>query len=331
MTGLDALIATHRAAGRLDLACDAALAAGSIEGAAALAEDGADWRRAARLWARVDDWRAAEAAWRAAGDDVEAARLCLQTGRPVDALAILPAEAVRLRTVAFAQLGLWTAAARLNPALDGPLRDAIVQGLIAAEDAAPFATAVRQAESEPDAPGAGWVGWRDGVRVAVRQLPDRRRFSQVLAAFDPPLPGIVPLVDADPATLRVHTRRPGLGIATFAPGARPVQLERIFDRARQTLRRAHARGLVHGLLLAGDLRVMPGDQVLVDGWHRRHLEPVPGPWADRLDAATPPELALGQAATPAADAWCLARIIEAITGVRDEAALAADPALRPPV
>ena len=331
MTGLDARIASHRAAGRLDLACDAALAAGAIDAAAALAEDGADWRRAARLWLRVDDWRAAEAAWRTAGDDVEAARLCLQTGRPVDALAILPADAVTLRTIAFAQLGLWTAASTLNPTLAGPRRDAVIQSLIAAEDAAPFATAVRQAESEPDAPGAGWVGWRDGVRVAVRQLPDRQRFSQVLAAFDPPLSGVVPLIEADPATRRIHTRRPGRSIAVFAPGARPVHLERVFERVRQTLRRAHTRGVVHGLLLVGDLRVMPGDQVLIDGWHRRHLEPVPGPWADRLDAATPPEVALGQAVTPAADTWCLARIIEAVTGVRDEVALAPDPTRRPVV
>lgn len=328
MTALQARIAAHRAAGRLDLACDAALSEGAVDVAASLAEDGADWRRAARLWLRIDDWRAAEAAWRAAGDDVEAARLCLQTGRPTDALAILPAEAVGLRAIAFAQLGLWTAAATLNPALAGPRRGAILDSMVATEDAAPFATALRQAEAEPDAAGAGWVGWRDGVRVAVRQLPDSQRFREVLAAFDPPLPGVVPLVEADAATRRIHTRRPGQSIAVFAPGARPVQLERIFERARDTLRRAHARGVVHGLLLASDLRVMPGDQVLIDGWHRRHLEAVPGLWADRLDAATPPEIALGNAATPAADAWCLARVIEAVMGVRDEAALAAEPTAR---
>ena len=329
MTALDALIHRHRAAGRLDLACDAALAAGAVEEAAALAEEGASWRRAARLWLRVEDWRAAESAWRAAGDDVEAARLCLQTGRPVDALAILPVDAVALRTIAFAQLGLWTAAAALSPALAGPKRDAVLATLLAAEDAAPFATAVRQPESEPDAPGAGWVGWRDGQRVAIRQLPDRRRFAEVLAIFDPPLRGVVPLLEADPSTLRVHTRRPGQGLEVFAGSASPGSLLRILARARETLRRAHARGAVHGLLLAGDLRVLPGDQVMIDGWHRRHLEPVPGPWADRLDAATPPEIALGQAATPAADVWCLARIAAAVTGARNDAALAADPARRP--
>lgn len=328
---LEARIKALRRAGRLDEACDLALAAGRIERAAQLAEDGLDHRRAASLWRRIEAWDAAERAFIAAGDDVEAGRLCLQTGRPLDALARLPGEAVMLRAIAFSQLGCTHAAAALNPALGAPDGAATLAALVAAEDAAPFASTLRQIEPEPDAPGAGWIGWQDGHLVAERQLPDRARFAQTLAVFQAGVPGVVPLVDAHPASMRITTRRVGFPLDRVVLSASPESAQRLVDRTRDVLLAAHQHGLIHGMLLPADVRVMPGDRALLDGWHRRHLGPVSGPWDALLDAATPPEIALGQPATPATDVWCLAHVLATLGYAVDPAARAPDPAARPPM
>lgn len=326
---LAARIKALRRAGRLGEACDAALEAGRIAEAARLAEEALDWRRAATLWLRIEAWDAAERAFVAAGDDVEAGRLCLQTGRPADALLRLPAEAVALRAIAFATLGCAAAAAELHPALAGADGAAILEAMLAAEDAAPFAARLQLLEPEPDAAGAGWTGWRDGELLAERQLPDRARFNQAVAVFHAGVPGVVPLVEAHPPSLRIVTRRIGAPLDRALADATPISRARIVERLIAILAAAHARGCVHGLLLPADVRVLPGDQVLLDGWHRRHLEPVSGPWDARLDAATAPELALGRPATPATDVWSLAHLLGGLGWAVPAAASDPDPATRP--
>jgi hypothetical protein len=252
----------------------------------------------------------------------------LQTGRPQAALRRLPPEAKTLRAIAFAQLECWHAAEVLVPALAGPDRALLAQ-LAAQADAIPFASRLQFAEAEPDAPNQGWVGWLNGQPVATRQLPDRTALAETLLVFDPPLPGAVQLVDVEHDMHRLTTRRPGFGLHLFARQAASDVVERVMERTADILRGAHRRGAIHGMLLAEDIRVLPALGVVLDGWHRRHLEPVDGPWSARLDAATPPEIALGQPVSPATDAWCLARVRALFDLPYDAQALAPDPASRP--
>lgn len=328
MTALDAQIAILRQQGQLDQACDLALAAGEWAKGAALAAEGGAHRRAARLWQRLEAWHRAEEALVAAGDTTEAGRLRLLTGRPRAALKVLPADATMLRAIAFAELGCWHAAAELVPALAGP-NHALHARLAAQADAVAIAAGVQFAETEPDAPGCGWTGWRDDERVAVRQLPDRHAFAHTLAALDPPRPGVVGLVEASAGSLRITTRRPGVALTRFAEHAPREQVEQVMIRAQAVLAAAHRQGVVHGLLLADDVRVLPALGVVIDGWHRRHLEPVDGPWSARIDAATPPEIAVGQTVAAAADVWCVARLRKMLGLDHAAQALAPDPLTRP--
>jgi len=316
--------------GRADLASEVAQALGHPREAAELAEEAGLHLRAGRLWARAGALsRAAEVleGGRGPGRAAELARVRLRQDRPAAALAARGGDLTT--TLALLRLGLVEAARRIAPDLGDPVHArARLEEMLDARVASGQLGEVLIERPEPGGAGRCFEGRLEGEPVCVRVLPDGVALRHVAAAAE--LPGVPTVVRVDAEAHRVVTRRRGTPLPSWLAHGDAGRAARVIAASARILARAHEDGLFHGALWLDDLRILPGDLVLVDGWHRRFLvrdgATRVGDTADRLTA---PEVRLGGSPTEASDAFAIGALAEAVLGVSPGPRCAKRPADRP--
>lgn len=322
-TGLPEALEAYVAAGRPDLASEAAQALGDVEGAARWSEEAGDHHRGGRLWASVGRLLEARAAFERGGaaSRVELGRVLLRLRRPrraAEALSTVDtAEARRLRTLAYLDLDLIDAARVLDEALPtathalARARESLRRSL-AAEPPEDRIGPVEIDALEPGSGGRGFLGRLDGRPVAVRLLDDDAgtMLERIGVLTEPPLPGTPPTLELDLQNRWWIVQTVGSPLPEWRRGVPPDagtrRVVRVLCEVARTLAAAHERGLVHGALEPGSIRVGPADVVQVDGWHRADRGPSGAtrldPTSDRFAA---PEVLVGGEPGPPADVHAL--------------------------
>lgn len=334
LEGLERAEALYASRGREDLAAEAARALGRPVDAAAHFEAGGDGLAAGLAWIEAGQpARAIPCLERALPEAAEAlARLYLRLQRPREALrALASAPPGSLHVLTFLRLGLVHAAREVEPGLGDPLlaRARLEQALHAGPDP-DFLGLVRIEGPEPGGAGLGFLGEADGEPVLVRMLNDAASFARVMTVYAPALPGVPKLVSSDSELKQVVVARRGLTLDRWLPGADAARARRVLEQVAETLEAAHRRGIVHGRLARSDVRVLPGLLTSVDGWFRRYQASAALTVVADEAALVAPEVQLGQAPTPAADVYAVARLAELLfEGVSAGALSEARPELRP--